>query len=121
MSATPNPAPSQTTAGTVGAFEKALNEFRRRSGLSTTELDSMKTTTLLELKTTVDSIQQKRKASQQSIFMKRLDPFLKSMEQYGHVIGIFVNTSNILAFVWVSEPSKKSHIENAHAPTPRVL
>ncbi|QDS77800.1 hypothetical protein FKW77_005655 [Venturia effusa] len=89
-----------TTAGTVSAFEKARDNFKTNSKLSASELDSMKTTTLLDLKTTIESIQQKRKHSKQSMFMKRLDTFLKSMEQYGHVIGVFVNTSDILAFVW---------------------
>jgi hypothetical protein len=86
---------------TVVAFNKALAEFKVNSGLPQRDLDALKVTTLGDLKTTIYRLQQERKASRTSKYMKRLDPFLKSMEQFGKVIAVFVNTSDILACVWV--------------------
>jgi hypothetical protein len=46
-------------------------------------------------------MQTKPQHTKKLMYLKRLQPFLNAMEQYSTVINIFVNTSNLVAFVWV--------------------
>jgi len=47
-------------------------------------------------------------------YMKRLDPFLQTMEQYGKVINVFVNISSVVAFIWVCIISSITFTSNAN-------
>ncbi|KAI1410433.1 hypothetical protein F5Y13DRAFT_167760 [Hypoxylon sp. FL1857] len=57
-------------------------------------------TSLEELQACIRTIQQEQEQKRRMMYMKRLDPFLQTMEQYGKVLDVFVNTSEIVAFIW---------------------
>ncbi|KAI0010504.1 hypothetical protein F4779DRAFT_577169 [Xylariaceae sp. FL0662B] len=81
-------------------FRKALDHFKRTAGLTRAEEDEFRMTSLGELKNCIQTIQRDQEQKRRMMYMKRLDPFLQTMEQYGKVIEVFVNTSDIVAFIW---------------------
>ena len=83
------------------SFQKALDNFRLKSGLTLQELKDMETTTLLQLQNSLDVMQKKQKASRSMKHLKRLQPFLDAMRQYIKVVDVFANTSDCVAFIWV--------------------
>lgn len=97
-----------TTAAALVAprceFEVVLEDFKRKAQLSPKELEEFKFADLAGLQSTIKSIQLKQEAKRRMRYMRRLEPFLQTMTQYGQVVEIFVNTSETLAFVWVSWP-----------------
>jgi hypothetical protein len=84
-------------------FQKILNDFRLQVDLTPSDLKDFQLTSLESLRVAMDKIQKRQASTRTMQYMKRVDPFLQSMEQYGKVVEVFVNTSDILAFVWVSE------------------
>ncbi|KAI2628485.1 hypothetical protein GGR54DRAFT_587349 [Hypoxylon sp. NC1633] len=91
---------------TIGAsspqceFRAALDQFKRTAGLTQTEEAEFQMTNLEDLRDCIRNIQQDQEQKKGMMYMKRLDPFLKTMEEYGKVLDVFVNTSEIVAFVW---------------------
>lgn len=88
----------------LSSFDNALESFKLKSGLTPKDLQDMEVTTLLDLQKTIANIQKRQQGSKKMMYLKRLQPFLNAMEQYTQVINIFVNTSDIAAFVWVGSP-----------------
>lgn len=88
-------------AATRSYFDKALDTFRKGADLAETELADFEITDLQTLRQTIGDIQNKQAQIKKLMYMKRLDPFLKSMEDYGKVLEIFLNVSDFIAFVWV--------------------
>ncbi|KAK5215941.1 hypothetical protein LTR47_009475 [Exophiala xenobiotica] len=82
------------------SYDLALRNFRLQAGLTPQELDELETTTLEDLQKALATMQTKQQHTKKLMYLKRLQPFLDAMEQYSTVINIFVNTSNLLAFVW---------------------
>jgi hypothetical protein len=80
-------------------FETALKEFK--AGLTQEEKDDFKATDLGTLKQELSKMQKDQENRRSMMYMRRLEPFLTAMENYGKVIEVFLNTSDILAFVWV--------------------
>src|SRR5881396_2981779 len=85
------------------AFQKALDKFR--SDLTEEDQDEFNYTTLGDLQRCIVEIQEKHASTRQSKNMTRLKAFLEAMDQYGKIVEVFLNTSNMLSFVWVSEVS----------------
>jgi hypothetical protein len=56
--------------------------------------------TLDDLKVTILTIQAEQRARKGMMHMGRIQSFLEAMEQFGKVIEVFLNTANMLAFVW---------------------
>ena len=83
------------------SFDEGLENFRLKSGLTYQELFDMEMTTLPDLQRALASMQKTQQGSKKMMHLKRLQPFLDAMEQYGEILNIFVNTSKILAFIWV--------------------
>ena len=83
-------------------FVTALEEFKRTAGLSAEEEAEFKIASLESLLIAIRKIQEDQERRRAMMYIARLEPFLKSMEQYGKVIEVFVNTSEIVAFIWVS-------------------
>ncbi|KAI1777216.1 hypothetical protein F4818DRAFT_409587 [Hypoxylon cercidicola] len=81
-------------------FRAALDNFKRTARLTKTEEAEFQITSLKELQDCVQTIQKDQERKKRMMYMKRLDPFLQTMEQYGKVIDVFVNSSELLAFVW---------------------
>lgn len=85
-------------------FRNAINTFRDGSGLLPQELEVMKMTSLADLQRTLDITQRRQQGTKTMRFLKRLQPFLDTMEQYSKVMNIFANTHEIVAFIWASQP-----------------
>lgn len=82
-------------------FTEALSAFKQNARLSSSEESDFRITTLEELKDAVRKMEQEQESKRRMMNMKRLDPFLKSMEQYGKIIEVFGNVNEVVAFVWV--------------------
>lgn len=80
-------------------FEVILDDFKAQ--LTVKELDEFKFASLDGLRATIKLIQKEQEAKRRMQHMRRLEPFLRTMEQYGTVLEVFVNTSETLAFIWV--------------------
>ncbi|KAK8084664.1 hypothetical protein PG997_005935 [Apiospora hydei] len=81
-------------------FDQAITDFKRGSGLSREQLDQFQFSSFDGLLQTMSGIQHKQAQDKRLRYMRRLDPFLKSMKEYEKVIEVFLNASEILAFVW---------------------
>ncbi|KAI1076452.1 hypothetical protein F5B20DRAFT_556101 [Whalleya microplaca] len=81
-------------------FLTTLDHFKRTAGLTVMEEKEFQMTSLEELRDCIKKIQQDQERKRRLMYMKRLDPFLRTMEQYGKVIEVFVNTSDVVAFIW---------------------
>lgn len=107
---------TNTTAGNPVPrceFETPLKEFKKNAQLSADELKEFTFADINGLRSTIKRIQTEQEAKRRMRNMKRLEPFLQTMEQYGQTVDVFVNTSEILAFVWVSihQVAKKPGID----------
>ncbi|KAK5050383.1 hypothetical protein LTR84_003664 [Exophiala bonariae] len=87
------------------SYELALQNFRLQAGLTVQELADLEMTTLEDLQKALATMQIKQQNTKKLMYLKRLQPFLDALEQYSKVINIFVNTSNFVAFVWVTSSS----------------
>ena len=94
------------------SFDKAIDVFRSKSGLSNREIMDMKMTTLADLQKTLAAVQQRQQNSKTMKFLRRLQPFLDSMEQYSKAVNIFANASDIVAFIWVCCPMQKCRLQS---------
>lgn len=80
-------------------FQHVLASFK--SQLEPDLFSQFSMTSIRDLKREVLAIQRKHESGRRQQNMYRLNVFLVAMEQYGAVIEVFLNVSNILAFVWV--------------------
>ncbi|CAH0046236.1 unnamed protein product [Clonostachys solani] len=79
-------------------FRRAQDEFIKH--LSQEEENDFKSTDLGTLHQVILKLQKEQQEKRAMKYMKRLDPFLKSMERYGQVVETFLNISNMVAFIW---------------------
>ena len=93
--------PGECTCG----FHAALAEFLKSANLTDAEIEDFRATRLHQLTATIAKIQKEQVSKRRLRYMKRIDPFLKTMEQYGKVVDVLVNTEDIVAFIWVSSLS----------------
>ncbi|KAK5241278.1 hypothetical protein LTS06_012161 [Exophiala xenobiotica] len=91
---------SQTPLSPPWSYDLALQNFRLQAGLTPQELNELEMTTLEDLQKALAIMQTKQQHTKKLMYLKRLQPFLDAMEQYSTVINIFVNASNLVAFVW---------------------
>ncbi|KAF1840937.1 uncharacterized protein K460DRAFT_410330 [Cucurbitaria berberidis CBS 394.84] len=84
----------------VSTFEKSLNAFKTKAGLSPDELKVFQLTSLDDLRRQIAIIQDDQRKSKKMRYLKRLGPFLDTMEQYGKIVEVFLNISDIIAFIW---------------------
>jgi uncharacterized protein involved in exopolysaccharide biosynthesis len=88
-----------STSKTV--FHRSIEAFRAKAGLSQDELQDFELTSLDDLKAQISIIQSDQRRSKKLLYLKRLGPFLDTMEQYGKIIEVFLNIHEVVAFVWV--------------------
>lgn len=93
---------TNASSATEREFLQAIADFKTNSNLSQKELQNFQITKLNDLEAAMSQLQQRQSQTKRLRYMKRLEPFLETMKDYGKVIEVFVNTSDILAFVWVS-------------------
>ena len=72
--------------------------------LTPAEHQDFQFTSLDDLLCVVENIQRKQVMNKSLQCLIKIKPFLESMEQYGKVIEVFLNVTNLLAFVWVYIP-----------------
>lgn len=92
-------------------FELALEDFKKDAQLCPDELKDFRFADLNSLRSAIKRIQAEQEAKRRMRNMKRLEPFLQTMEQYGQTVDVFVNTSEILAFVWVSLREARENLQ----------
>lgn len=83
-------------------FQLVLAKFK--ASLSDQDRKRFGTTTLKDLHIAMESIQQKQRSEKKLRAMSKLGRFLEGMHEYDKLIAVFLNTSEILAFVWVRRP-----------------
>lgn len=91
----------------VSTFQKSMDAFKATAGLSHDELKDFQLTSLDDLKLQISIIQNDQRKSKKLRYLKRLAPFLDCMEQYGRIIEVFLNVSEIIAFIWVFKDFRK--------------
>jgi len=80
--------------------------FKRTIGLTQAEEDEFKATSFDSLQVFIRTLQQEQERNGRMMYMKRLEPFLVSMNEYVQIIKdfeIFVNISDIISYLWVSD------------------
>jgi hypothetical protein len=80
-------------------FQRALVRFTDR--LSPDEKREFEFSTLEEVYDVIEQIQNVHGSERKMRNLTRIKSFLEAMEQYGKVIEVFLNSANLLAFVWV--------------------
>ena len=100
MTPLPNPNPS------AGIFQQALSRFQ----ITLTEAEKIKfqCVTVDDLEAYIDALQQEQTPCEHLRNMNRIRGFVDGMKQYGEVIKVFLNSHNILAYVWVIPPKSLS-------------
>lgn len=83
-------------------FRRVVEDFKAKAQLTAEELQLFQFNKLGDVTSVLSFIQAEQKQARKQMYMKRLDPFLKTMLEFGKVIDVFVNSSDILAFVWVN-------------------
>jgi hypothetical protein len=76
--------------------------------MSLKEIRELEITTLSDLQIVISQIQNSQRTSKRMMHLKRLQPFLQAMEQYGNLINIFVNACSMTAYIWVGSPRRTS-------------
>ncbi|KAK4159591.1 hypothetical protein QBC43DRAFT_326945 [Cladorrhinum sp. PSN259] len=90
---------AEESGGCTCGFHIALADFKR--ALKDDDLArSFQGTKLHHLTAEIAKIQQEQASKRRLRYMKRIDPFLKTMQEYGKVVDIFVNAEDIVAFIW---------------------
>jgi len=84
----------------VAAFERVLEKFKGE--LKKKDKDNFKMTTIEDLQQAIGQLQKKQLTDRRIQNMTRLKRFVEAIEQYGKVVEIFCNSSEFVAFVWVS-------------------
>ncbi|KAF5690629.1 zinc C2H2-type DNA-binding protein [Fusarium denticulatum] len=80
-------------------FQTVLARFKQ--GLrSNRDRERFKATTLKELRGSIAKIQTQQHADRQLQDIKRLAPFLEAAKQFGEVVHLFYNSSEIMPFIW---------------------
>ncbi|TEA11264.1 hypothetical protein C8034_v007861 [Colletotrichum sidae] len=85
-------------ANTQEPFENELQRFK--SELKSKEKDYFKFTTKEEFVRELDVLQTKLHAGRRQQNMTKLQGFIEAMMQFGKVIDVFCQTSEVVAFVW---------------------
>jgi hypothetical protein len=79
-------------------FQSTVASFRSR--LTKAELDEFKFCSLEDVQQTIVDIQARQDKRRETRNLSRILGFLEAMTQFGTVVEVFLNTSEILAFVW---------------------
>lgn len=87
-----------TPSPMLPTFQAAVSNFRSR--LSKAELDDFKFCSLKDVQQAIIDIQAQQDKRRETRNLSRILGFLEAMNQFGTVVEVFLNTSEILAFVW---------------------
>ena len=87
-----------TTPTPPTGFNRVLSNFRAR--LTKTELDNFKFCNLKDVQQTIVNIQEHQEKRKEMMNFSRILGFLEAMDQFGKVVEVFLNSSEILCFIW---------------------
>ena len=90
---------AMAATGNDSGFQRALARFR--SHLSPAKQEEFSVTSLADVHVTIAHIQEVQGSERRMRNLTRIKAFLEAMEQYGKIVEVFLNVSDILAFVWV--------------------
>ncbi|KAE8448004.1 hypothetical protein EG329_009927 [Mollisiaceae sp. DMI_Dod_QoI] len=79
-------------------FQTVVSDFRSR--LSKAELEDFKFCSLKDVQQAIIDIQAQQDNRRETQNLSRILGFLEAMNQFGAVVEVFLNTSEVLAFVW---------------------
>ena len=79
-------------------FQTTLSEFKNR--LTQRERDKFQCATFEDVCRELARIQKEQESSKTMMDMTRIQSFLEAMNQFGQIVEVFVNSSEMLAFVW---------------------
>jgi hypothetical protein len=82
-----------------------IDDFRRATGLSDSQHDNFTRTTFSTIQGIVREMQTDQEQQGSLMYMKRLEPFLLSMQHFSKAAqdaGTFVDLRLAMAYVWVS-------------------
>ncbi|RYP30902.1 hypothetical protein DL767_006034 [Monosporascus sp. MG133] len=91
--------------GDSSSFELALEAFK--ASLKRNDREKFANVKFQDLLDEMDKIQRDQQPKRRAKNLARLRPFLEAMEQFGKVIEVFTNTSEMVAFVWAMEYFQK--------------
>jgi hypothetical protein len=83
----------------LGHFGPVVQSFKET--LTEEQRNDFEFSTLEDFQTIVVTIQNRQGSEKKMRNLARLRCFLEAMEQYDKVIEVFVNTSEIVGFIWV--------------------
>jgi hypothetical protein len=82
-----------------------LHTFKGESQLAEEEVREVISTTIDSVQDVIRELQMNQELRGSLMYMKRLEPFLVLMQQFGDVaktVGVFVGSTDFMAYVWVS-------------------
>lgn len=82
-------------------FERSLEVFKK--DLNKKDRDNFKFSTLEDLEKCLTQLQAKHRSQRRMQNLNRLKPFLEAMNQFGKVVEVFCNSSELVPFLWVRE------------------
>ena len=95
-----NPPASQVSTGDFGSeIERLISRFK--NDLARDQQDEIENVSLGDLLEAIKKIQEKQRATRSYRNLRRIEPFVTGMTEYGGVIAVFADAVPILAFVWV--------------------
>ncbi len=83
------------------SFQKALTRFKNT--LDPSLVNEFSVCNLRDVRDVCQDIQNTHGREGRLRYMERIKAFIEAMEQFGKVIELFVNVSEIVCFIWVSE------------------
>lgn len=89
-------------------FDKSLSRFL--ISLNDSEKQDFKYATLEDVNVAISNIQDEHGRQRKMRNMNRIRGFLEAMEQFGSVVEVILNTSNFIAFIWVTNPYLSSKL-----------
>ena len=92
---------ASTSISLDAEFRRVVDDFKAKAELTPEELQYFRLSKLDDVTAILATIQKKQSQTGRLTYMKRIDPFLKTILEFGSVVEVFLNTSDILAFVWV--------------------
>ncbi|CAI7590736.1 unnamed protein product [Penicillium crustosum] len=79
-------------------FERSLEVFKK--DLNKKDRDNFKFSTLEDLEKCLTQLQAKHRSQRRMQNLNRLKPFLEAMNQFGKVVEVFCNSSELVPFLW---------------------
>jgi len=82
-----------------GIFKQTIADLKQ--SLTAEQARDFRFTTFEDLQETISGLQTKHILDRANRNLNRVKPFLEAVKQWGKVIEVFVNASDMVAFVWV--------------------